>query len=230
MDDSSTFNPHVVVMAKQPIPGQVKTRLLGRLTPGQAAAIHRAMLDCVLERAAAHLPGIHVLATPPPSPAPSASPDALDGSRWRWIDQGTGDLGARMDHVWRALGAGPIVFLGVDSPDVPAQALRAIPAALRDTDAAIGPVCDGGYWTLAANRYLPQLLTGIDWGTANVYHQTVAAAAGRLSVTTLPVWHDVDEPDDLDALRHRLQRASAPLEPALIRLRDRLRQVCKDAP
>ena len=89
------------------------------------------------------------------------------GQPVRVLDQGEGDLGRRLDRVWRAAGtASPIAFFGADSPDVPDAALREIPAALAECDVAVGPVEDGGYWTLAARRYQPRLLAGIDWDPA----------------------------------------------------------------
>jgi rSAM/selenodomain-associated transferase 1 len=216
----------VVVMAKAPIPGHVKTRLTKSLSPRQAAAVHAAMLECVLARLERHLSGNLVLALSEPMPVVAAA-DALGGGLavdigpcWERVEQGPGDLGERIARVWQAVGAGPAVFLGVDSPDVPTEALAAIPPALDDHDVAVGPVDDGGYWVLGARGLLPVLLHGIDWGSRSVYHQTTAAAQGAsLSWATLPSWFDVDQPDDLRSLQQRLASAR---EPALMRLRERV--------
>ncbi len=211
-------------MAKAPEPGRVKTRLTARLSAEAAAAAHAAMMACVLTRVAAHLSAKPVLALAGRLPAEEVGAAtglevAVDPA-YEVVDQGEGDLGERLASVWRRVGGGRAVFFGVDSPDVPIGHLGAIPAALAEHDAAVGPVDDGGYWTLAANRLEPALLAGIDWGTANVYHQT-RAAAGRagLDLADLPPWRDVDEPADLDALCRRLRSAD---EPALIELRRRL--------
>lgn len=235
--------PAVIVLAKAPRPGRVKTRLSPTLTPAQAAAVHAAMLICVLQRTRRHVPGEHVLAVdgletwqetrirlahdvPLGTELAAALVEAAAG--WRLIDQGTGDLGARLEHTWRDTGAGAVVFLGVDTPDVPAAALEAVVPALADVDAAIGPASDGGYWTLAARRHAPALLRGIDWGGSAVYHQTLAAAAREgLTWRSLPTWHDVDEPADLAALRHRLNPRKDPrktlrTDPPLRQLRNHL--------
>jgi len=215
-DLSTRSVPAVVVMAKPTVPGHVKTRLIGDLTPQQAATIHQAMLDCVMARAQEHFHAARgwalILAAAGPMPTPSKP--------WRMVDQGSGDLGDRMIHIWRTAGEQPVIFLGIDSPDVPAEHFSALAASITACDAAAGPVDDGGYWTLAARAFAPQLITGIDWGTADVYHQTQRRAADAgLKLMALPAWHDVDDLADLAALRRRIASAT---DPALVQLRTTL--------
>ena len=221
-------------MAKRAVPGRVKTRLIGPLSADQAAAVHAAMLECVLRRVRAHVPGTPVLALDawpadadagaPVEPAGDAVVAALAGdSDWRVLDQGSGALGDRLNHVWSKLGGGPVVFFGVDVPDVPSAALQGIVPALASHDAAIGPAADGGYWTLAAAQSQPALLEGIDWGTARVYHQTCdAAKRAGLRWCALTRWRDVDDSAGLTALQRRLRRAT---EPALVTLHHRLQRI-----
>ena len=147
---------------------------------------------------------------------------------WRAIGQGSGDLGARMERIWRSIGGGPAVFLGVDSPDVPADALLdAVRIAFgRDDglDGAVGPAADGGYWTLASRALMPAVLREIDWGGPRVLAQTLAAAVeAGLCFKTLATWYDVDTPSDLAALRTRLAGLDqGPHDDALPRLRQQL--------
>lgn len=220
--------PTIVVMAKPAIPGRVKTRLTEVFSPAQAAAVHAAMLRCVLERVRIHLPGRRVLAMADWQ-ADGGEMGLADGviaaarkAGWRVVDQGPGDLGRRLAHVWAAVDQGPIAFLGVDSPDVPAPVLSGLWDALAGAEVGIGPVDDGGYWVLAARRRIERLVEGIDWGTASVYDQTVKAAAGEGVVwRRLAGWHDVDHPEDLAMLLQRLRQAS---EPALVRLLEQLNE------
>ena len=195
-----------VLMAKDPSVGGAKTRLSGGgWTAGQASEVAEVMLRCIahrLQEAARSL----VLAVTPDG-AGQALADRLGLDAIDVVDQGSGDLGRRLDRVWRVVGTEvPIAFFGGDSPDVPVSLLSAIPTTLAGCDVAVGPTTDGGYWTLAARTHNPAVLTGIDWGTAHVYDQTrrQATAAG-LVVGALPAWHDVDRPGDLDALRVRLR-------------------------
>ena len=219
-----------VVMAKRPMPGRVKTRLIGELSDRQAACVHAAMLECVLERLRGTFPGRVVLALDGDIHQPLTGSDAglsvAVPAGVEVIDQGTGDLGERIGHVWQAIGTGPAVFFGVDSPDIPTQVLATIYDSLTRSDAAVGPVGDGGYWCLAARRYAPELLAGIDWGTSAVYHQTREAARNAgLTLHELPAWHDVDTAEDLRALLIRLRGTP---EPALTRLRHRLESITQD--
>jgi rSAM/selenodomain-associated transferase 1 len=198
-----------VLMAKRPDPGRVKTRIAAddRWTAQAAAELAEAMLRCIGARLRAASGGRLILAA---SPAGCGAELAayLGLGPVRTLDQGDGDLGSRLDRVWRAVGPdSPVAFFGTDSPDVPDAALAAIPAALAAADVAIGPVADGGYWTLAVRRYEPRLLDGIDWGGPRVYDQSRRRAAERgLVVRALPMWHDVDRPEDVPALLRRVRQ------------------------
>ena len=229
-------------MAKAATPGRVKTRLTSALTTRQAAQVHRAMLVCVLARVLAwqqqdrRVQLVVAMASGDGRTPDEALRDTIGHADevvalWsasraaRILPQGRGDLGDRLLWVWRTAGGGPAMFLGADSPDVPQAAWEATMAALDQFDAAVGPADDGGYWTLAARQPEPALLTGIDWGTSSVYDQTSQKARDAgISLTSLPAWHDVDTPADLEALRHRLAQTSSPL---LQQLRQRLDVICE---
>lgn len=217
----------VVIMARRPRPGRTKTRLIveGFLDAEGAAAVADAMCTCTLERLAPDHDAI--LAITPDGAADDAWPVLSSFVDPDIIDQGPGDLGARIDRVWRhAAGDRAVAFFGTDAPDVPAAALAEIPRGLARADVVIGPTADGGYWTLGARTHRPELLAGIDWGGDSVYDQTCRRAEGAgLSVSVLPEWHDVDRPADVFALRRRLAGAT---EPPLRRLFDRLTAVLGD--
>ncbi len=223
-------SPAIVVMAKRPIPGRVKTRLTPAFTPLQAAQVHAAMLQCVLARLAIHLPGQHFLAldnqTASPDPPQDPALHYQLPQAFKIIDQGQGSLGDRLKHVWKALNQSQAVFFGVDSPDVPIKTLTSLWTTLQPADAVLGPVDDGGYYCLAAKQLTPQLLTGIDWGTPAVYHQTHQAAQNAgLKLLDLAPWQDVDTPADLLELQDRLNQAD---EPQLAQLRQRLNRITQD--
>ncbi len=194
-----------VLMAKRPEPGAVNTRLVrpGGLDSEAAARLGWAMLTCTAQRLGAASSRVILAASPDGCGAELA--EALKVRFAQVVDQGTGDLGQRLERVWKAAGEGRIAFFGADAPDVPEDALRAIPQALASHDLAAGPTHDGGYWTLAAKAFHPQVLRAIDWGTDRVYDQTLnRAAEAGLEACALPRWYDIDEPGDLEALSRRL--------------------------
>jgi glycosyltransferase A (GT-A) superfamily protein (DUF2064 family) len=217
-----------VLMAKRPAPGRVKTRLIepGRIDAETAAALASAMIACVATRLAARWP--LVVAVDPDLERSGWPDDAaatlFDAGAVTLVEQGDGDLGARIDRVWRHVGVDRrIAFFGGDSPDVPDAALAAIAQALDGADVAVGPTSDGGYWTLAAAGYHPAVVQRIDWGGRSVYDQTcLQAERAGIALRSLPPWFDVDRPDDVQALRTRLARPDGNAEPALGRLARRL--------
>ena len=216
----------LIVMAKPAVPGKVKTRLIGEVNADQAAQVHQAMLRCTLERLERHIASVaQVRKVLCYDLRIGGDPGDFQFDGWNILEQGQGNLGQRMSRIWRDVGSGRVAFFGADTPDVPAHALAAIAEARQ---MQICPVDDGGYWTLTAPSQLDAVLDGIDWGTASVYHQTRAAAEREgIDVVDLPTWHDVDEPDDLVALRKRIADTT---EPELMRLRDELDRIFKEKP
>lgn len=198
-----------ILMAKRPTAGQVKTRLVkdGVMTADEASQLAWDMLLCTAKR----LTGISktLLAVSPDGDGRQLASD-LGVQFGDVVDQGPGNLGQRLKHVWKLIGKQkPIAFFGSDVPDVPLGHLAEIPSALEYNDIALGPTDDGGYWTLAARSYMPAVLEKIDWGSALVYDQTCKRAArAGLSITPLKLWYDVDQQEDLVALRTRLQKMS----------------------
>lgn len=194
-----------VIMAKYPKPGLVKSRLIGAwLDADRAAGIALAMLRCIVLRCEIVI-GRTVLAVSPDGFGDKLG-IRLNRPDLSIIDQGAGDLGQRMLSVWQRVGPShPVAFFGMDSPDVPSEHLRQIPLRLAESDVALGPTGDGGYWTLAARTCQPSLLRKIDWGGDSVYDQTCRRALqSHLSLACLPSWDDVDDEDDLKALCRRL--------------------------
>lgn len=226
-----------VIMAKRPEPGRVKTRLLAEsLDASTVSEIAWAMLRCTVERLAARL---EVVLAVSPDGCGGPMAERLGYPSLATVDQGPGDLGQRLDRVWRRVTTvRPVAFFGADSPDVPEEAIHTrIPRALETCDLAVGPTHDGGYWTLAARAHYPQLLQGIDWGGDRVYDQTCQRAAeAGLSLESLPLWPDVDRLDDVIALRRRLAvwdqspDATTAGGDALRRLARRLNDLCGPVP
>jgi rSAM/selenodomain-associated transferase 1 len=193
---NATAPRRLLVFARAPQPGRVKTRLIPALGAAGATAVYRQLLQRTLAHAAA-LPGI-VTELWWDGAAAGAAPGRCAGLAER--QQQGRDLGARMAHALeQALRRAPAaVLIGSDCPDCDADYLQAAFAALRDHDAVLGPALDGGYVLIGLKRHAPQLFSAMPWGTDRVLDQTRArlrALGWRWH--ELAVRRDVDRPEDL---------------------------------
>ena len=164
--------PMAILMAKLPVPGQVKTRLTtdGSITIDQAAEVAAAMLECTASRLSVMFEHVALAISPDGAGAEFARLPGCSGLDT--LAQGDGDLGDRLGRLWRAVPSNaPVAFFGVDSPDVPPEALAEATAAMAEFDLAIGPTPDGGVWVLGGRRYLPEVLRDVDWGSERVCEQ-----------------------------------------------------------
>jgi rSAM/selenodomain-associated transferase 1 len=192
----------LVVFAKRPEPGQVKTRLCPPFTAEQAAAFYACMLEDVLETSAcaARALGLEaVLAVHPPEAASTLpAPAGL-----RREPQRGADLGARMeDALARELAAGkrPVLLRGSDSPTLGLTTLGAALDALTGADLVICPDRDGGYNLVGLMRAAPGLFAH-PMSTGSVLADTLARARlGGLTHSLLPAGFDVDGAADLALL------------------------------
>lgn len=195
----------VVVFAKAPEPGRVKTRLCPPLTAVEAAALQRACLGDLWVRLRC-LPETHpVLCYDPPQAAGLFR--SLLGREADLLEQSEGDLGQRLSAAFDALfarGLGPVAAVGADSPDLPLATLLSGLSALEteECDVALAPAEDGGYTVIALRRPHPELFEAIPWSTEGVFSSTMERCrSAGLRVHTLPPWYDVDDPATLARLR-----------------------------
>ena len=193
-----------MVLGKAPVPGRVKTRLTrgdGALSPEAAARVAAAMMRATLERVSAHCgvaPDRRFLAIDQPDLAPDWAAEA----GWIVIDQGDGSLGDRIARAWERVGQRPVRarsrFSGWTAPTCRPRRWRTSAPRWSRGDAAVGPVDDGGYWTLAAGRPRPSCC-GASTGVPTRCTIRRAGRPGDAGVVleALPTWYDVDHPDDL---------------------------------
>jgi hypothetical protein len=189
----------IVIFAKAPVPGRVKTRLIPVLGAAGAAQLAARMLDRALAQALAAAVGPVELCMSPAPDAPEWTgitlPAGIDVS-----DQGEGDLGVRMARpAQRAVARGEAVLLtGTDCPDLSAARLRLAAAQLAGHDAVLHPAADGGYPLLGMRVFDASLFEDMPWSTPAVASLTLE----RLAALGWKVWvgdtlSDIDEPADL---------------------------------
>lgn len=211
--------PLIIVMAKVPAAGAVKTRLAPLLSPTQAAQLASVFLKDTLEKAADVTRDVMLAFTP--SAGEAALRELLSTSPRRpslWITQHGDDLGARLESVAArgfASGFAPLIIIGTDSPTLPPSYLEnSIQMLQSETcDLVLGPAKDGGFYLLGMNTSPHGLYQNVLWSTPSVLAQVRANAEHlKLRVASLALWQDVDTPDDLRKLHQSLSRnpAAAP--------------------
>jgi uncharacterized protein len=186
--------PQLVIFAKAPVLGRVKSRLARGIGAAAALAFYRQTLSGLIRRVGRDPRWRTILAV-----APDAS--ARRGRVWpgpcKRRCQGGGDLGARMSRVFRTYRPGPIAIIGADIPelgvDQVARAFRALGAA----DVVLGPAGDGGYWLVGARHGAPVASTfrAVRWSSAHALADTLANLRGK-RVQLLDQLDDIDDAAD----------------------------------
>ena len=207
----SPLTPHqaaLVIFAKAPIPGEVKTRLCPPLTPDEAATLHGSFVLDMLERttlavAKLQLPFHRYLACAPSS-ALVFFKIMEERQSVRLLDQIGEDLGQRMHHAsvdLFAKGYKQVIIVGTDVPTLPLSVYQDAIAILDRSDLALGPALDGGYYLIGLKRPAEQLFTGVPWSTDQVLAVTQQKAKTLgLTVELTTAWRDVDTIADLQSL------------------------------
>jgi len=184
-------NTQVLVLAKAPVPGRVKTRLCPPCTPAQAAAVASAAIADTLAAVDAAECRLRTLVADGNLPSPPG---------WTVVPQCGGDLGARLAHAFAATARAGIgsLLIGMDTPQVTPKLLDGAGHALDSCDAALGLADDGGWWALALrNPADAEALRGIATSRADTGARTLAALRRRgLTVAALPTLRDVDTAAD----------------------------------
>src|SRR5258706_11833223 len=158
----------IILMAKHPTPGKVKTRLTPDLTPTQAAAVHGCFLKHLTTRLARLNPGELVICFDPPDQL-EAMRALFNVAPLTFLPQCPGDLGARIADAAHRLFPrhDRLLFLGVDSPDLPLAHLFKAAELTDQAAVSLSPTTDGGYWSLGLSRNIDPvaLLNNIPWST-----------------------------------------------------------------
>jgi rSAM/selenodomain-associated transferase 1 len=196
----------LIVMARVPQPGRVKTRLAGELGAAGAATLHARLLRQTLRRAQrAHGAQIEWWF----DGQREAAGAFLHGAKLKrgreagLFEQRGRDLGRRMDEAitdaLRRAGPGArCVLIGSDCPAQSTQDLEQAADALLEHELVLQPASDGGYVLIGMTRPLPELFEAIEWGSASVLARTEAKAAqAGLRLCKLRPLPDLDTPADL---------------------------------
>jgi rSAM/selenodomain-associated transferase 1 len=198
----------LVIMAKAPRPGAVKTRLSACLPPAAILGLYR----CLLEDTIALAQSLDGVETAIMSPAADIEDLArIAGRGIRVVAQTGNGLGAALTSVFAhftAAGRRRVVAFNSDSPHLPRPALLTAFESLASCDLVAGPTHDGGYYLVGASASHPGLFAGNSMGTAGALEALLARARSlALSVRFTDPFYDVDEPADLSRLAQDLRLA-----------------------
>jgi rSAM/selenodomain-associated transferase 1 len=191
----------LIIFAKKPEPGMVKTRLSPPLSAEQAAEFYGCMLLDTLAQAARVPEFVDRFLFHDAHGSRGYFEEVAEGMEVR--TQKGNDLGERMEHAFREVfsrGYGAAAIIGTDSPHLPPAYLEMAFALFKQGEEAVfGPASDGGYYLVGLTKPSPELFYGIEWSSANVLEQSLErASAQRLTVSLLPPWHDIDTAEDLN--------------------------------
>jgi uncharacterized protein len=198
--------PALVLMARAPVAGAVKTRLQPRLTPEQCVSLYNAFLLDAIELACSLMEYTPFLFF-----TPKETFDLfrhMAPANMEPIPQTGIDLGEIMDNIINGLlsrGHSPVVIIGSDIPALQPATLRETLKRLEKADLCLGPSSDGGYYLIGATRSIPSVLQGIQWSTPEVLRTTLEKARDSgLSVALLNPLSDIDTYEDFIDLKHQI--------------------------
>ena len=192
-----------IIIAKAPLAGFAKTRLIPALGADGAARLATQMLHHTVNTAFeanmdATIGAVELCASPAPHDRVWRQYNLP--ANLQWSAQGEGDLGERMARVAsRVVSAGEsVVLIGTDCPAIDTAVLRQVAEALIDNDACMIPTFDGGYALLGLNRFDASLFTNIAWSTETVANTTIERVHKlNWKCKLFPKLHDIDETADL---------------------------------
>lgn len=199
----------ILVFAKAPEPGKVKTRLVPALGEGGAARLHEQLVLRALSAACeAALGPVELWCAP--DAAHAFFVECARRHKVTLRTQGEGDLGARMDQALRSAlrDSEHALLIGSDIPALTPAYLGEADRALADADVVVGPAQDGGYMLIGLKRPAPELFQGLSWGESSVLAATLERIErAGLRCRRLSSLRDVDRPEDLAGLPGRLRAA-----------------------
>jgi uncharacterized protein len=188
---ATVTEPHVLVMAKAPVSGTVKTRLCPPWTPCEAAGIAEAALRDTFATVGRCRSVRRVVAL-------AGQPGPWLPAGWTVVPQVAGSFNVRLTAAWRAAG-GPGIQIGMDTPHVTEETLESVLAALLAprVDAVLGLSYDGGWWVIGLRAALPHVFTGVPMSTPRTGEaQLHRLRSLGLRVRTVDVYRDLDTVED----------------------------------
>ena len=192
---------HLIVFTRYPEVNRTKTRLIPLLGAEGAANLQRQMTEHTISQVAQLSASTIVSSEVRFAGGNLQLMQTWLGANLLYTPQGEGDLGERMMRSLNESfdsGAKKVIIIGTDCPDIDSELLQTAFERLNEFDLVLGPAIDGGYYLIGLRRFAPELFSNIDWGTSQVFQQTIdIAQILKLSSFYLPPLADIDRPEDL---------------------------------
>ncbi|MDH3974811.1 MAG: TIGR04282 family arsenosugar biosynthesis glycosyltransferase [Deltaproteobacteria bacterium] len=185
----------IILFAKAPVPGKVKTRLTTNLSPHQSAALHESFVIDTLMEMSVIKDADTFLACHPTSEDPFflSLEKRFHLNRFEQRGQNLGERMKNAFHHLKSQGYDKIVIIGSDSPTLSGSIVEEAFESLEKHDLVLGPSLDGGYYLIAISGEVPEIFNGIQWGGDTVFEDTFNKAKSLgLDMHILPFWYDVD--------------------------------------
>lgn len=198
--------PSLIVFAKYPEPGNVKSRLAKDIGPERAATLYKRMVEEVIDRTRPANGNYRQIICFDPSEKVNQFTSWFPG--WQMLPQPTGDLGQRMFAALEAVlkKSRFALLIGTDCLEIDRALIENAFERLRSCDVVLGPAKDGGYYLIGCKKIYPDLFSHIDWSTEHVLSQTLRAAnALKLSVSLLPELEDIDTAEQYGRSREKIR-------------------------
>ncbi len=196
----------IAIMARAPVPGNVKTRLIPPLNPDSAAKLYKAFLFDRLESVGTIKDADHFVAYTP-SESKQIFKKIIPPNYSLIVQKGT-DLGERLDNVSSFLikkGYEKVVLIDSDSPSLPISFIIDGLGCLDNSDLVLGPCEDGGYYLIGMKERTPEIFFNIPWSSSEVTEITIniAKKIGK-KISIIDEWYDIDTIEDLMQLKAEL--------------------------
>ena len=196
----------LIIFAKSPIPGKVKTRLIPHITPIEAAELYKAFVADIIGNTHKLKCGQVTIAYTPSNAEDTFR--SICNQSVNYLPQNGDNLGERMKNAFMysfEKGSKRTVIIGTDSPTLPLSYIRDAFDALNEVPVTIGPTFDGGYYLIGLSERNDTIFDGVDWSTSRVFSQTLTRTQElNKQLCVLPPWYDVDTSDNLEFLRSHI--------------------------
>ncbi|MEO8074117.1 MAG: TIGR04282 family arsenosugar biosynthesis glycosyltransferase [Acidobacteriota bacterium] len=196
-------------MTKVPRAGNVKTRLQSFLSAAQCVSLSEAFLEDAINKAKGRANNLITAFSP------SSERDyftKFENDKFTLLEQKGENLGEKMFNAFQFAfehDSDAIVMIGTDSPTFPAEFIHLAFENLKNADAVLGETEDGGFYLIGLRTLRKEIFSGVEWSSAKTFEQTTENIRKvGLKLFHLPIWFDVDFPEDLVKLRNNLTENS----------------------